>query len=179
MGLQDPTKRLPLDNVTSLNTRAKNDKAIKGVLGSKLENDADIDEYTERPAFKFNVKGGGITRVVPGTLSKPLADRTTVMAPHVSLSSPSNSDSAPSISALVASVDEHGTWYLGSVRMQIGGQNLVDEPEEIVLERLRLWRKKYKGLSNKDVSVSRPPISPVQLHSAVRVRRHTYWTARQ
>ncbi|KAK4891707.1 hypothetical protein LTR27_009715 [Elasticomyces elasticus] len=119
-------------------------------VGSKLAKPKGQGQYIGNEALKFNIKGGGINHiVVPTTLTRPLDSKTMLMGIDVTHPSPGSSENAPSISCVVASVDEHLTQWPGSIRTQTGRKEMVEELEAMVLERLDLWTKRSKGLPNK------------------------------
>ncbi|KAK5677116.1 hypothetical protein LTS10_010305 [Elasticomyces elasticus] len=121
-------------------------------VGSKLAKPKGQGQYIGNEAIKFNTKGGGINHiVVPTTLTRPLDSKTMLMGIDVTHPSPGSSENAPSISCVVASVDEHLTQWPGSIRTQTGRKEMVEELEAMVLERLDLWTKRSKGLPNKIV----------------------------
>lgn len=102
-------------------------------------------------ALKFNIKGGGVSHKVPNTLSGPLDNSTMLIGIDVTHPSPGSSEGAPSIAAVVASIDENLFQWPGSVRTQIGRKEMVDFLEDMVLERLDTWCKRHNKLPTKIV----------------------------
>ncbi|KXT11410.1 hypothetical protein AC579_9874 [Pseudocercospora musae] len=120
-------------------------------VGSKLQKPGGQGMYIGNLALKFNLKGGGVAHNVPNTFTKPLDNKTMLFGIDVTHPSPGSSEGAPSIACVVASVDEYLFQWPGSIRTQTGRQEMVDGLEEMVIERLKLWRKKNSSLPNKVV----------------------------
>lgn len=118
-------------------------------IGQKLQKVNGQEMYMGNLALKFNIKGGGVNHTVPGTLMKPLDNNTMLIGIDVTHPSPGSSEGAPSISAVVASIDEHLAQWPGSVRTQKGREEMVQGLKQMVLERLDLWRRKHNTLPNK------------------------------
>ncbi|RBA11871.1 hypothetical protein FPRO05_14150 [Fusarium proliferatum] len=76
-------------------------------VGSKLSKDRGRDQYMANVALKFNLKLGGINQMVEkrnlGIIDQ---DKTMVVGIDVTHPSPSSSSNAPSVSAMVASIDK-------------------------------------------------------------------------
>ncbi|EME85099.1 uncharacterized protein MYCFIDRAFT_133529 [Pseudocercospora fijiensis CIRAD86] len=137
-------------------------------VGSKLQKPNGQGMYIGNLALKFNLKGGGVAHHVPNTFSKPLDNKTMLFGIDVTHPSPGSSKGAPSIAALVASVDEHLFQWPGSIRTQDSRQEMVDGLEEMVIERLNLWRKKNNFLPNK-VIIYRDGVSEGQYRQVLQM----------
>ena len=121
-------------------------------VGSKIQKPGfGQDQFMGNLALKFNIKGGGVCHKVQNTLTRPLDNNTMVVGIDVTHPSPGSSQGAPSIACIVASVDEHLFQWPGSIRTQTGKQEMVQGLEEMVLERLDLWRRKHNRLPTKIV----------------------------
>ncbi|KAF2860662.1 Piwi-domain-containing protein [Piedraia hortae CBS 480.64] len=114
-------------------------------VGSKLQKPKGQGMYLGNLALKFNIKSGGVNHTVPDIFAAPLDDNTMLMGIDVTHPSPGSRDGAPSISCVVASVDEHVTQWPGSIRAQKGFQEMVQGLEEMVGQRLEVWRKHHNG----------------------------------
>lgn len=113
-------------------------------VGSKLQKPNGQGMYMGNLALKFNIKAGGVNHVIEKTMAKPLDEKTMLMGIDVTHPSPGSKDGAPSISCVVASINEKLTQWPGSIRTQTGRQEMVDGLEEMVIERLSLWQKHHK-----------------------------------
>jgi eukaryotic translation initiation factor 2C len=123
-------------------------------IGSKLSKENGQGMYMGNLALKFNLKGGGVNHEVPNTLIKPLDNNTMVMGIDVTHPSPGSAKGAPSIASVVASRDSRLAQWPGDLRKQTGKQEMIDQKKaefgdcvsgsiltEMVMERLRCWRK--------------------------------------
>jgi eukaryotic translation initiation factor 2C len=123
-------------------------------IGSKLSKEKGQGMYMGNLALKFNLKGGGVNQEVPNTLIKPLDNNTMMMGIDVTHPSPGSAKGAPSIASVVASRDSRLAQWPGDLRKQTGKQEMIDQKKaefgdcvdgsiltEMVMERLRCWRK--------------------------------------
>lgn len=114
-------------------------------VGSKLWKDRGRDQYIANVALKFNLKLGGINQIVEKTnLGLIEADKTMVVGIDVTHPSPGSASNAPSVSAMVASVDRFLGQWPATLRIQRGRQENVDDLAEMLKSRLNLWRTKGK-----------------------------------
>ena len=120
-------------------------------VGNKLQKSRGQDQYMGNLALKFNIKGGGVCHKIQNTLSRPLDNQTMLVGIDVTHPSPGSTEGAPSIACVVASTDEHLFQWPGSIRTQTGRQEMVQGLEDMVLERLDLWRRKHNRLPSKIV----------------------------
>lgn len=97
-------------------------------------------------AHKFNLKAGGINHMVKEDDIRPLDKTAIALGIDVTHPSPGSSEKAPSIAAVVASVDANFAHYPGSIRCQTRRKEMVEELAEMVEERLSLWKAKNGGL---------------------------------
>ncbi|KAI7191262.1 Piwi-domain-containing protein [Hortaea werneckii] len=114
-------------------------------VGSKLQKVNGQGMYMGNLALKFNIKSGGVNHHIEGTLGKPLDNKTMLMGIDVTHPSPGSKEGAPSISCVVASVDDYLTQWPGDIRTQTGRQEMVDGLEDMVIKRLELWQKYHKN----------------------------------
>jgi hypothetical protein len=113
-------------------------------------------------ALKFNQKLGGINHTLGANGLKPLDKDTIVFGVDVTHPSPGSSESSPSIAGVVASVEALFSQYPASIRTQKGREEMVQELEEMILERLRLWQRKNQGRLPNKVVVYRDGVSEGQ-----------------
>ncbi|RMZ74672.1 rna interference and silencing [Pyrenophora seminiperda CCB06] len=99
-------------------------------------------QYFANVAMKVNQKLGGVNHKVALGNLVPLTAMTIVFGIDVTHPSPKSSQTAPSIAGVVASVDADFSQYPGSMRTQARRVEMVEELEEMVVERLRLWQKR-------------------------------------
>lgn len=117
-------------------------------------------------ALKFNIKGGGVNHKISMDKLKPFDNATILVGIDVTHPSPTSSDDAPSIAAVVASKNEHLTEWPASIRVQQRRQEIVSELKDMLLERFRLWEKCNGRLPNK-VIVYRDGVSEGQYQAVL------------
>ncbi|KAJ6439029.1 Piwi, PAZ and DUF1785 domain protein [Purpureocillium lavendulum] len=114
-------------------------------VGSKLVKDRGRDQYMANVALKFNLKLGGINQIVQDrTVSIIEQSKTMVVGIDVTHPSPGSSSHAPSVSAMVASIDKHLGQWPATLRIQRARQESVDDLTEMLKSRLTLWKAKGK-----------------------------------
>ncbi|KAF2130605.1 Piwi-domain-containing protein [Dothidotthia symphoricarpi CBS 119687] len=128
-------------------------------IGSKFSKEKGQQQYFANVAMKFNQKLGGVNHTVE--FKAPLDAQTILFGIDVTHPSPGSADSSPSIAGVVASVDAVFSQYPASMRVQEGRKEMVTELQEMVEERLKLWRDRNKKLPTK-VIVYRDGVSEGQ-----------------
>ncbi|KAJ4287638.1 hypothetical protein N0V90_012341 [Kalmusia sp. IMI 367209] len=114
-------------------------------VGSKLAKPIRRDQYMANVALKFNLKLGGINQVIENkNLGIIDQDKTMVVGIDVTHPSPGSSSKAPSVSAIVASIDKQLAQWPAVLRIQRARQEEVDNLTEMLKSRLTLWRTKGK-----------------------------------
>jgi eukaryotic translation initiation factor 2C len=131
-------------------------------IGSKFSKEKGQMQYFANVAMKFNQKLGGINHTVELRKMAPLDAQTILFGIDVTHPSPGSSESAPSIAGVVASVDSLFSQYPASMRTQKGRQEMVEELEEMIIERLKLWQKRNQGRLPNKVIVYRDGVSEGQ-----------------
>ncbi|KAI9786409.1 MAG: hypothetical protein M1839_006869 [Geoglossum umbratile] len=118
--------------------------------------------YMANVALKANLKMGGRNQELgPGGLGFVGEGRTMIVGIDVTHPSPESAEGAPSIAGVVASVDAKLAHWPASIRIQEGRKEMVDGLEDMVIERLKLWRQKNNQLPVK-VLVYRDGVSEGQ-----------------
>ncbi|KAI2487016.1 Piwi multi-domain protein [Pyrenophora tritici-repentis] len=126
-------------------------------IGSKF---AKLDpHYFANVAMKFNQKLGGVNHTVPLAKLAPLDAQTIIFGIDVTHPSPGSSQTAPSIAGVVASVDAKFSQYAASMRTQARRVEMVAELEEMIVERLELWKKRNQNRLPNKVIVYRDGVS--------------------
>lgn len=118
-------------------------------------------QYFANVAMKFNQKLGGTNHTVNLAKMSPLDNKTILFGIDVTHPSPGSAESAPSIAGVVGSIDTMFSQYPASMRVQKGRQEMVEQLDEMIVERLQLWQKRNRGLPNK-VIVYRDGVSEGQ-----------------
>ncbi|KAK5111366.1 hypothetical protein LTR62_005206 [Meristemomyces frigidus] len=135
-------------------------------VGAKIQKENGQGMYLGNLALKFNIKGGGVSHVIPNALGKPLDNNTMIFGIDVTHPSPGSAESAPSISCVVASIDEHLTQWPGSIRTQPArleiGATPVTGLDVMVTERLKLWQDKHRGALPTKIILYRDGVSESQ-----------------
>lgn len=133
----------------------------------KFSRMAGQEHYFANLAMKFNQKLGGTNHTVDLERLAPLDEQTIVFGIDVTHPSPGSSPEAPSIAGVVASTDSTFSQYPASLRSQQGRKEMVVELEDMVFERLQLWRVRNRmSLPNK-VFVYRDGVSERQYGSVL------------
>ncbi|KAI1114275.1 ribonuclease H-like domain-containing protein [Nemania sp. NC0429] len=106
------------------------------------------DVYLLNVALKVNLKLGGKNHLVqPVDLGLVAEGKTMVVGIDVTHPSPGSSDAAPSVSAMVASVNETLNQWPGTLKIQSERrQEMVSDLKDMLTSRLELWRKPGKSL---------------------------------
>jgi eukaryotic translation initiation factor 2C len=114
-------------------------------VGQKLSKDRGRDQYIANVALKVNLKLGGVNQIVePKNLSIIDQNKTMVVGMDVTHPSPGSASNAPSVAAMVASVDKHLSQWPAVLRVQKGRQEEVDAVGVMFKSRLDLWKTKGK-----------------------------------
>ncbi|OBS15131.1 hypothetical protein FPOA_13979 [Fusarium poae] len=114
-------------------------------VGSKLAKDRGRDQYMANVALKFNLKLGGINQMVENkNLGIIDQNKTMIVGIDVTHPSPGSSSNAPSVSAMVASIDKFLGQWPATLRIQRARQESVDDLTEMLKSRLGLWKTKGK-----------------------------------
>ncbi|KAF2105445.1 putative RNA interference and gene silencing protein [Lophiotrema nucula] len=140
-----PEANIPL--YKRIKTLADRDYGIHTIcsVGSKLAKDRGRDQYMANVALKFNLKLGGINQIVENkNLGIVEQNKTMVVGIDVTHPSPGSSSNAPSVSAMVASVDKFLGQWPATLRIQRARQENVDDLAEMLKSRLNLWKTKGK-----------------------------------
>ncbi|KAI1122997.1 ribonuclease H-like domain-containing protein [Nemania abortiva] len=113
-------------------------------VGSKIAGMS--DQYLRNEALKVNLKlGGGNHQVQPSDLGLLDENKTMVVGIDVTHPSPGSADTAPSIAAMVASVNHKLGQWPGTLQVQNRRrQEMVTALTEMLKSRLNLWREKGK-----------------------------------
>jgi len=119
-------------------------------------------QYFANVAMKFNQKLGGVNHTVELKRMAPLDAQTILFGIDVTHPSPGSSESAPSVAGVVASVDSLFSQFPASMRTQRGRQEMVEELEEMIIERLKLWQKRNQNKLPNKVIVYRDGVSEGQ-----------------
>jgi eukaryotic translation initiation factor 2C len=117
-------------------------------VSSKLAKVPRRDQYMANVALKFNLKLGGTNQVIDNkNLGIIDQNKTMVVGLDVTHPSPGSSANAPSVSAMVASIDNRLGQWPATLRIQRGRQENVDDLANMLKSRLQLWKTKGKHAS--------------------------------
>ncbi|KAH8715284.1 Protein argonaute 5 [Beauveria bassiana] len=110
-------------------------------VGPKLAKAHGRDQYIANVALKLNLKLGGVNQIMGdrqlGIIGQ---DKTMVVGIDVTHPSPGSSSNAPSVSAMVASIDRFLGQWPATLRTQSAKQEKVDDLGDMLKSRLQLWR---------------------------------------
>jgi hypothetical protein len=115
-------------------------------VGSKIAKPQGQDQYLRNEALKVNLKLGGDNHMVePQSLGMITEDKTMVVGIDVTHPSPGSSSAAPSVAAMVASINSRLGQWPGVLSIQSKSrQEMVSDLKDMLKSRLRLWREKGK-----------------------------------
>ncbi|KAJ7152964.1 argonaute-like protein [Mycena filopes] len=131
------------------------------------------DQYLSNVALKCNSKLGGMNHLLEPTAMKWLTKQKTMMVGiDVSHPSPTSREGAPSIAAVVASVDDNFVQFPASLRIQRPDPNreskeMLSELRDMLVERLLLYERKNKVLPQR-IIVFRDGVSEGQFDIVIR-----------
>ena len=104
-------------------------------------------QYFANIALKFNLKRGGSNQMLSADKLDLIKDgKTMLVGIDVTHPSPGNVEGTPSIAAVVASTDKTCTQWPTSLRVQEGRKETVVYLQDMMIERLQLWRQKNPSL---------------------------------
>ena len=94
-------------------------------------------------AIKVNLKLGGINHILePAQYGFISEGKTMVIGIDVTHPSPGSSQGAPSIAAMVASIDKYLAQWPADIRIQKGRQEVVSALDEMLQSRLQAWKSR-------------------------------------
>lgn len=131
------------------------------VLAKKFE--GANDQYLANVGLKFNLKLGGTNQTLElrdvGILSN---GKTMLVGVDVTHPSPGSDTKAPSVAAVVASVDSNLGQWPAEFRVQEGRKEMVDTLDQMLKSRLRVWAKRNKNQLPENIIVYRDGVSEGQ-----------------
>ena len=117
------------------------------VVGQKFTKEQRQDQYFGNISLKFNLKAGGINQILdPAKMGIIGEGKTMVIGVDVTHPSPGSKDGAPSVAAVVASIDKFLAQWPCTFAIQESRQEMVSALEGMVLTRLKLFQKHNKVL---------------------------------
>ncbi|KAJ7074810.1 argonaute-like protein [Mycena amicta] len=131
------------------------------------------DQYLSNVALKVNSKLGGINHLLDPAATRWLTKQKTMMVGiDVTHPSPTSREGAPSIAAVVASVDDNFVQFPASMRIQQPDPNreskeMLTELRDMLVERLLVYEKKNRTLPQR-IIVFRDGVSEGQFDVVIR-----------
>ncbi|KAL4798294.1 ribonuclease H-like domain-containing protein [Aspergillus venezuelensis] len=121
-------------------------------------------QYFANVGLKFNLKLGGINqKIMPNQLGIIGEGKTMLLGIDVTHPSPGSAKEAPSVAAMVASVDSYLGQWPAEIRIQRESRTeMVDDLESMLRAHLRRWAKNYKGAYPENLIVYRDGVSEGQ-----------------
>lgn len=134
------------------------------VVGSKLAKPQGQDQYFANVGLKFNLKLGGKNHLIEEQRLKLISEgKTMIVGLDVTHPSPGSSDSAPSVAAMVASVDKHIAQWPADLRIQAKRkEEMVRAVEDMLTTRLKIWKSKNNQNLPENILVYRDGVSEGQ-----------------
>jgi eukaryotic translation initiation factor 2C len=123
----------------------------------------DNHQYFANVALKINLKLGGRNQSLEDNALGLIAQgKTMLVGLDVTHPSPGSKDTAPSIAAIVASVDRHLGQWPSEIRIQRSRQEMIEGLEDLMISRLKLWAKKNNNSYPDNIIVYRDGVSEGQ-----------------
>lgn len=115
-------------------------------IGNKLVESNGRPQYFGNVALKFNLKGGGDNQLVdPSRLHFISRGDTMIVGIDVTHPDPNSSNIAPSVAAMVASINAHlGQWLATSSIQSRSRQEFVNGLKNMLKDLLNLWKTEGK-----------------------------------
>ncbi|PGH02672.1 hypothetical protein GX51_04555 [Blastomyces parvus] len=124
--------------------------------------------YFANVALKFNLKLGGTNHTLdPPKLGFISEGKTMVVGIDVTHPSPGSSSNAPSVAAIVASIDQDLTQWPADLRIQTARQEMVSGLDDLLKSRLRLWAKHHRSVYPENILVYRDGVSEGQYNAVL------------
>lgn len=125
--------------------------------------------YFANVGLKLNLKLGGMNQISNpnSTLIDP--KQTMFVGLDVTHPSPGSKATAPSVAAIVASVDGHLAQWPAAIKIQRGRQEMVDDLTELFEGRLKLWSKKNQGKYPVNIILYRDGVSEGQYDQVLKL----------
>jgi hypothetical protein len=137
------------------------------VVGQKFVKDQRQDLYFSNISLKFNLKAGGINQILdPHKMGIIDEAKTMVFGIDVTHPSPSSKEDAPSIAAVVASIDKYLAQWPCRFGIQESRKEMVSALEGMVLSLLKLWQKHNKQLPD-NILIYRDGVSEGQFQQVL------------
>jgi eukaryotic translation initiation factor 2C len=131
-------------------------------VGSKLAK-PNNDQYFANVALKFNLKLGGRNQYLDSAKLGIIAEgKTMVVGIDVTHPSPSSASNAPSVAAIVASVDQWLGQWPADLQIQQARQEMVSGLDSMLKSRLRLWANRNKSVLPENILIYRDGVSEGQ-----------------
>jgi len=139
------------------------------VQAAKIKREKGQPQYFANVALKFNAKLGGINHGLHPSNLKWLTDKDTmVVGMDVTHPGPGSSKGAPSIAAIVASVDNRFAQYPASLRIQEPRKEMISELAAMMVERLQTYKAATRKLPER-ILVFRDGVSEGQYEQVVQI----------
>jgi len=136
-------------------------------LGKAIGDPKKQDQYFSNVALKVNTKLGGINHLLEENAMKWLTKKKTMMVGiDVTHPGPGSREGTPSIAAVVASVDDSFVQFPASLRVQESKKEMLDELQDMIIERLLVYEKKNKALPSR-IFVYRDGVSEGQFDTVL------------
>lgn len=122
------------------------------------------EQYFANVGLKFNLKLGGINQVVKMKQLEIIGqDKTMLLGIDVTHPSPGSAKGAPSVAAMVASIDSSLGQWPAEIRVQKEARNeMVDALDSMLKEHLRRWASSHKDAYPENIIVYRDGVSEGQ-----------------
>ncbi|TFK71981.1 Piwi-domain-containing protein, partial [Pluteus cervinus] len=142
-------------------------------LGGKFKAAKSQDQYLANVALKVNIKLGGVNHILTAGATNWLTAKPTMLVGiDVTHRSPGSREGTPSVAAVVASYDDDFVQFPASIKLQTTGEGerpkeMVDHLEEMLKERLALYKKKNEGKLPERIIIFRDGVSEGQFNAVL------------
>lgn len=137
------------------------------VVAQKFMKEKGQDMYFANVATKFNLKLGGTNQLLePSRFGIIGEGKTMVVGIDVTHPSPGSLSKAPSVAAMVASINKSIAQWPADIRIQASRQEMVTDLKDMMLSRLKLWQANNKSLPD-NILIYRDGVSEGQYQSVL------------
>ena len=141
---------LPTDNTPAydyLKTVADTKAGLHTICSVSSKLAKEQNQYFNNVALKFNLKLGGTNQLVDNTRLGVINEgKTMVIGIDVTHPSPGSASNAPSVAAMVATIDKSLGQWPAALRVQKGRDEMVVDLGGMLKSRLLLWKEENKAL---------------------------------
>jgi eukaryotic translation initiation factor 2C len=137
-------------------------------VGSMFTKEQGQGQYFGNLSMKFNLKAGGVNQTLDASKLYIVGEgKTMLVGLDVTHPSPGSAEGAPSVAAIVASVDKFLGQWPSDFSIQESRKEMITALEAMFLSRLRLWQKHNNQQLPENVIIYRDGVSEGQYQTVL------------